>query len=103
MSELRACKKCQLVSKKVTLYHHEVKWLGGSEYLCEACQKSAFHVWIKLSLIAIFSVNNKTKRDADIMKLITRARALAKNNKITEDYCIKAMAHEVKLYTKKTT
>jgi len=102
MAELRACKKCQLVSENVTLYHHETKWLGGSEYLCVTCQTHAFHFWIKLMVIAVLGYDDEVKKAEGIKEMGLRAIALAQKNKITEDYCMKAVLHEVKLATGST-
>jgi len=102
MAELRACKKCQLVNKKVELFYHEAKWMG-TEYLCQACQKNAFHFWIKMMLIAIFSEKDQSKKKEMLDNFRTRTETLAKKNKITEKYWMKAIEHEVKLATGKQT
>ena len=95
--ELRACKKCQLVSEEVGLYHHELDWQGPSEYLCVECQKKAFHFHVKMLIIGALGdriEDSDEKRKEDATKLLTRILAFAKKNGITADYVVKLLARE---------
>ena len=94
---LRACKKCQLVSEEVGLYHHELDWQGPPEYLCIECQKKSFHFHVKMLIFG--SMGNRIddsdeKREKDAEDLLARILAFAKKNGITEDYVVKLLAKE---------
>jgi hypothetical protein len=77
----------------VELYYHDERLLKP-EYLCTKCQKQAFHVWIKLMLLAI-TTDDKSKLRENIDDLRVKTEAMAKKNRITEDYWTKAITYEV--------
>ncbi len=91
-----ACEMCHVVNASVEVYHYEEWEVQTKAWLCVECQKNALRFFVTMLLLGTIA----SEAPEDIPKAARdtsdRVIALAKKNRITEDYAVKLLTRETR-------